>query len=258
MSEYLEGFLTILPAYEKEQVEKIITENQDVYDIQAVNEDQFQQLLQILERGINKVTTLIKQGDKLDAESFNQFYSSVDVDLKRLYVQHLRTEKVVTNYNRILKGLLGDLYREVQVLRQKIEELDMRAKGEEGLLVIGYGFEEETRSEYTESNREDYINLFRDRDPLATILQDATLVRDYHQQYLMLPNTSQTNCMRNEDDKVTASIEILERRGVVVTDPTHTLDLAIDTGEGTYWAETIVLDAPMTKATMFKIKRDEV
>ena len=257
MSEYLEGFLTVLPTYEKNRVEKFITDNQDVYEIQAVNEEQFAELIAILQKGITKVTTLVQQGDNLDAEAFNQFYSSVDVDLKRLYAQHLKTETVVANYDRILKGLLSDLYREIKTLSQKVSELDMRAKGEEGLLVIGYGFEEETRSDYVETDRKTYLNLFRDRDPAATVLPDASLVRDYHQQYLMLPYTATINCMRSSNNKVTATIEVIERRGAAVQDKTHTLDLAIDTGEDTYWAESVVVDAPMSQATMYKIKKEE-
>ena len=257
MSNYLQGFLTIFPEYERNQIEKFITDNKDVYEIQAVNEEQFAELISQIEQELKKITVLTEQGDTLDAETFNQFYSSVDVDMRRLYAQHLRTETVVANYDRILKGLLDDMYRQVKNLRQRVQELDMKAKGEQGLIVVGYGFEEEKRSDFMETDRKNYANLFKDRDPMGTELPDIALVRDFHQHYLMLPITKQINCMKDESGKVTAQVEIVERHGNPVIDPVHPIGLAADTAEETYWVESIVSDAPITKATMLKVKPEE-
>jgi hypothetical protein len=253
MSNYLQGFLTVLPSYEASEVQKFITDNKDVYDIQAVNDDQFEQLIALLQTGIKKITQRVQQGDVLDAEAFNQFFSSVDVDLNQLFAQHLRTETVIANYNRILKGLLDDLYREVQNLKQRVDELDMRAKGEDGLVVITYGFEQERATDFMESDHTNYADLFRDRDPMGTSLADCSLVRDYAQQYLMLPSTSKVDCLKDANNLVTAKIEVVERRGLVVQDPIHTIDLAIDSGDDTYWAEVIVMDENITGDTMLKI-----
>lgn len=253
MNNYLQGFLTIIPEYERAQVEKFLTDNRDVYEIQIVNEEQFEQLLKVIQEDLKKITKIVKQGDVLEAESFNQFYSAVDVDLKRLYTQQLRTETVVANYDRILKGMLEDMYREVQNLRGRVEQLNMKAKGEQGLIVRGYGFEEETRSANMESDRVKYANLFRDRDPMATELPNATLVRDFHQQYLMLPVTDKVNVMKDNAGRVTAKIQVTDRRGTPVIDAVHPLGLAVDTAEETYWAESIVMSAPITNAKMNKI-----
>jgi hypothetical protein len=257
MSTYLQGFLTIFPEYERKQVEKFLTDNKDVYEIQAVNEEQFEELLTMIQKELKKITALTKQGDTMDAQAFNQFFSAVDVDLKRLYTQHLRTETVVANYDRILKGLLEDMYREVQSLRKRVEELDMKAKGEQGLIVIGYGFEEEKRSEIMETDRGNYSNLFRDRDPMGTELPDVGLVRDYHQHYLMLPVTNKVDCTKDEGGRVTAKINIIERVGLPVVNPIYPIGQAIDTAEETYWSEAIVMDAPITKAKMLKIRPEE-
>lgn len=257
MSNYLQGFLAIVPEYERKQVEKFLTENRDVYEIQAVNEEQFEELLALIQKELKKITVLVKQGDKVDAESFNQFHSAVDVDMQRLYAQHLRTETVVANYDRILNGLLEDMYREVNNLRQRVQELDMKAKGEQGLIVVGYGFEEEKRSEFMETDHINYDKLFCDRDPMATRLTNAALVRDFHQHYLTLPITNKVDCMKDSTGNVTASVKVVERHGIPVVDISHGIDMAGDASDSTFWVESIVSDAPIVKATMLKTNVEE-
>ena len=250
MKTYLQDYLTILPQSDRQEVEKILTLNQELYEIQVINEEQFKELIGVLSKGIEQVTKLSKEDDKLEAKVFNQFFSGVSLDLENLYQRHLTTETVIANYDRILHGVLEDMRREVLKLQQRVAELDMRARGEEGLYIKSYGFEEERKSECMETDRIQYRHLFTDRD--GTIVDDAVLERDYHQHYLALPKTQVVDALR-DNGRITATVEVVERRGIPVTSSEHDLIQAIDGSLETYWAEVVVADSPietkMTKLT---------
>jgi len=249
--EYLQDYVTLLPQSDRVEVEKLITANEELFEIQVVNEEQFQQLIQVLAKGIKQVAKLVEQGDRLDAVILNEFYSAVALDLQNLYRQHLTTETVVANYDRILQGVLEDMKRELGNLRQRVQELDMRAKGEDGLLVKSYGFEEDDRGTFMETDRQQYGHLFTDRD--GSVIEDAVLERQYHQHYLVLPRQNVVDCLRDASGRITASIEITDRRGVAVSSPSHGIDRAIDDSGDTYWAEVVTTDSPI-ETRMKKIK----
>ena len=243
MSEYLQDYLTVIPKSDREEVERILNANKEIYEIKVINEDQFKELIQVLADGVKQVTEIVAQGDKIDAVGLNDFYSSVALDLKNLYQRHLTTETVVANYDRILQGVLEDMKRELEKLRQRVTELDMRAKGEDGLIVKTYGFEEENRGEFMETDTEQYGHLFIDRD--GSRIEIAELQKDYHQNYLVLPKTTVTSGIKDANGRITAKLEVIDRRGIAVQVPSHTLSKAIDDSSETYWAEVVYADAPI-------------
>jgi len=156
---------------------------------------------------------------------------------------------VIANYDRILNGVLEDLRREVSKLAQRVQELDMRAKGEEGLYVKSYGFEEERKTDCMETDRVQYRHLFTDRDGSNVV--DAVLEKDYHQHYLSLPKDKVVDCLKDRG-RITASIQVIDRRGMPITSKEHELVKAIDGSADTFWAEVVIADTPI-EGTMKKI-----
>lgn len=251
--EYLQDYLTILPSSDRKEVEELIRKNEDIFEIQVVNREQFEELIQVLAKGIAKISKLVKQGEKLDAEIFNSFFSGIGLDLENLYRQHLTAETVVANYDRILQGILEDMKRELAALRQRVYELDMRAKGEDGLLVRGYGFEEDNRGTYMETDIQQYGHLFTDRD--GSMVPQSELEKDYHQHYLSLPKIKEVDCLRNSSGRITASISVDEHQGMAIESKEYDISKAIDDSLDTYWAEVIVADAPI-EGRMNKMKKE--
>lgn len=246
---YLQDYLTVLPESDRKEVEKIVSTNKELFEIKVVNEEQFQELIGVLAKGVEQITKLNKEEDRLEPHTFNDFFGSVALDLENLYRQHLTTETVIANYDRILNGVLEDLRREVTKLAQRVQELDMRAKGEEGLYVKSYGFEEERKTDCMETDRVQYRHLFTDRD--GSTVGDAVLEKDYHQHYLSLPKDKVVDCLKDRG-RITASIEVIDRRGMPVTSKEHELVKAIDGSSDTFWAEVVVAATPI-EGTMKKI-----
>ncbi|MEX3713332.1 hypothetical protein ABFV99_13090 [Cytobacillus horneckiae] len=240
--EYLKNYLSVLPDYDRTQVEQLIQENMDLFDVKVITKDEFEALLNQLANRKEKVTSLEATGEKLDAEHFNQMHANVELDLKRLYQSHLVVEKVIANYDRILKGTLDDIQREVNSLAVRVEELNLKAKGDDGLVVKTYGFEEKDKALYVETDRDKYAHLFLDRD--GKPLPSAELSRSFHQHFLSLPRRVVNNVLQDNNGRVTAKISTTYQAPNVIADANHPLSKAIDESDETYWAQAVSTSEP--------------
>ncbi|PFK99787.1 hypothetical protein COJ01_17090 [Priestia megaterium] len=251
--EYLQNYLSVLPDYDRKEVEQLIQDNMDLFDVKAITKEEFEALLNQLANRSEKVTTLEPTGDKVDAEHFNTMHSNVALDLKRLYNSHSILEKVIANYDRILRGTLDDVKREVDSLATRVEELNLKAKGEDGLVIKTYGFDEKEKNLYMETDRNKYAHLFLDRDDKP--LPNAELNRSFQQHYLSLPIREVENALQDSSGKVTAKIEVQTVSPNVITDENHPLKYAIDESKDTYWAQAVKLSEPAYTETT-KIFKD--
>ncbi|MEK1828985.1 hypothetical protein AAAC51_07500 [Priestia megaterium] len=242
--EYLQNYLSVLPDYDRKQVEQLVKENMDLFDVQVITKEEFESLLQQLANRKDKVTTLKPTEEKVDADHFNTMHSNVHLDLRRLYHSHLIVEKVMANYDRILKGSLDDINREVNALASRVEELNLKAKGEDGLIVKTYGFDENEKNLHMETDREKYAHLFTDRDNRT--ISNGSLNRNYHQHYLSLPIHEISNALHDQNGKTTAKIKVESSAGItnLINDAIHPPEHAIDDSLQTYWAEAVTFSAP--------------
>lgn len=238
--DYLQNYLSVLPEYDRSEVEQLIQENTDLFEVKVLSTEEFEALIQQLADTKEKVSELKPTGDKLDAEHFNDLHSNISIDLSRLYSSHLTVEKVIANYDRILRGALDDIQREVDSLATRVEELSLKAAGEDGLVVKTYGFEEANKSANVETNDTEYAHLFMDRDGV-TKLPVASLNRSYHQHYLSLPLTTKEDALHNKNGVTTATIDILYQSPNAKGDSLHPLTHAIDASSNTYWTQTVTM-----------------
>lgn len=240
--DYLDNYLRVLPAYDRQEVERLIQENTELFEVKAVEKEEFEELIRRLSRTYEKVTTLRQTGDKLDAEHFNQLHGDVAMDLNYLYDAHLHLEKVIANYDRILRGTLDDIQREVLSLSKRVDELNLKAKGEDGLIVKGYGFEEGEKSLHMETDREQFAHLFTDRD--GRILPQASLNRSFHNHFLSLPLKVTENAMQDENGMATAKIRTLYEPPGAKRTLNHLPKKAIDNSPETYWFQRVRTASP--------------
>lgn len=240
--DYLQNYLKVLPDYDRSEVERLIQENTDLFEVKVLSTEEFEALIQQLASTKEKVSKLKPTGDKLDAEHFNELHSNVSLDLSRLYDSHLTIEKVIANYDRILRGTLDDIQREVDSLATRVEELSLKAAGEDGLVVKTYGFEESSKSANVETNDSEYAHLFMDRDGV-TKLPKASLNRSYHQHYLSLPLTSKEDALHGKNGATTATISVLYQPPNAKGDSLHPLTHAIDDSSSTYWTQSVTMNS---------------
>jgi hypothetical protein len=245
----VQDYLLSLPSFDQQAVQKIIEENADAYKIETLSDEDFQAILNRLQTIGLPLAQYEKGNEKTDASAFNDFFSKTNIDLEKMYHYHIETEKIIANYDRILNGVLGNLESEVSRLQERIEELNLTSEREDGLVVKTFGFEDEKRNEVMENDRQTYAHLFTDRD--GTVLEDNTLVRQFHQYYLSLPNDKQVDALRDELGNVTAKIDVLFRYANANTSVDHPLELSIDESSDTYWSEIVTSRGTLT-TTIYK------
>jgi hypothetical protein len=242
MEDYLKGYLEVLPEYQRRRIEDTLKDNQNLYNISSVTEDEFREIINQLAEEHKQLTNVIPQIDKLDEELYNTFFTNVYVDLNLLFLESLMIESATTNYERIFDGIISDLDKEVKALRQRVESLRLVSEGEDGLVVEKRSFDSSTEME----DRNKFSSLFVDRD--GTPIKSASFERKHDQYFIGLSKTHQADALRNDQGATTASINIEERRGLPIgTDKPerYKLENAIDGSPETYWAEVVLTDVPI-------------
>ena len=248
MEDYLKGYLEVLPEFQRRRIEDILKDNQNLYNISSVTEEQFKEIIDQLAVDHKPLTAFTPQIEKLDDELYNSFFTNVHVDLNLLFLESLLIESATTNYERIFDGIISDLDKETKALRQRVESLRLVNEGEDGLVVEKRSFESTTEME----DRTKFSSLFVDRD--GTSIPSIVFERKHDQYYGALAKTKETDCLRDEQGTATAKIEIADRRGVPISvnNPTrYQLANAIDASQETYWAEVVLVDEPIN-SSMYK------
>lgn len=243
MEDYLKGYLEVLPPYQRQRIEDILKDNQDLYNISAVAEEQFKEIIAQLAEDHKPLTSNAPQIDRLDADLFNSFFSNVHVDLNMLFLESLLIESATTNYERIFDGIISDLNKETKALRERVDSLRLVSEGEDGLIVQKRSFESSTEME----DREKFSSLFVDRD--GTSIPSVAFEQKHDKYFAALSKTNHVDCLRDEQGATTAILTLEDRRGVVIkTDyaERYKLDNAIDGSQETYWAEVVLSDEPIT------------
>lgn len=247
MEDYLNGYLQVLPDYQRRKIEEIVKDNKDLYNFNSITEEQFKQIIDRLEIDHEQLTEFIPQLDKLDEELFNTFFSNVHVDLNLMFLESQLLENANANYGRIFDGMISDLQKEANALSKRVGSLRLVSEGEDGLIVKEYSFSDKSQMETDIENNK---HLFLDRDQVdgeEPETPSAIIERNHDNHYLTLEKTKEVDCIRDHNGKATAKIDVIDKRGTPVKKnydawPTSK---AIDGDPETYWAEVVLTDEPL-------------
>jgi cobalamin biosynthesis Mg chelatase CobN len=247
MPSYLDGYKKVLPQSERENIEQIIKENQELVNINTLSEQEFRDVINRLAETHKQLTMFIPQIDKLDDEAYNDFFSNVHVDLNLMFMEAQLIESATTNYDRIFSGIVSDLEKEVQSLRNRVNSLRLVSEGADGLIVKQYSFDDQSQME-TDTNK--YGHLFKDRDKNKTSMTNKVvkIERSYDQYFITLAKTEQIDCLHDNTGRTTAKIEVVERRGTPITlsnGSEYGIEKAIDGDKESYWGEVVVTKEPI-------------
>jgi uncharacterized protein YerC len=242
MQNYLTGYLQVLPEYQRKQIENILKDNNSLYNIQDVSEQEFSQMMKQLAVDHQPLTINTPQTDKLDADLYNSFFSSVYMDLNMLFLENHLIESATTNYDRIFEGIISDLNNEINALRERVDSLKLLNQGEDGLIVEKRSFESITEME----DPTKFSSLFVDRDGSSAV--PVAFERVHDQYFCALSKTYTTDALHNDQGVTTATIAITDRRGTPITvnnQDRYKLENAIDGSTDTYWAEVVLVTDPI-------------
>lgn len=242
MDNYLNGYLEVLPPYQRQRIEEILEENRSLYGINEVTEGAFRHLISELAKNRQPASSMVPQIDRLDPELYNTYKMNTHIDLNALFLETLMIESAVENFESIFDGILSELEQSVNALRERVDGMKTIKAGEFGISVQKESFE----SKNSMANERRYANLFVDRD--GSPVKPARYERQHDQYFITLPKTKQVDAIR-PNGVPTAKIEVADRRGRPVqmndTSERYQLENVLDGNPNTYWAEVILVDAPI-------------
>lgn len=232
---YLNDYLKVIPKADADKIRENISKNQAVFEVNDFSEAEFELLIQQLAQEEEPVTKLVDVGTKITADSLNDFYSHVVMDLSQLVPEQNAIERAGENYDKIYQGNLEELKKEIEALERRVIELKELKKGEDGLILRSFSFEPDKQGESLENYNDDTSYLFVDRD--GTLLEPAQIERFYHTYYLGLAKNKEVNVLQNSNGISSASLEILYESPNTLdnTNENYGIERAVDGDSNTFW-----------------------
>lgn len=209
-----QDYLKVLPGSDRAAIEKLIASQVEDFSIEGMTEAEFGRLVERLAVLKEQTTEENLVSGTIEASVLNRFFRHVAIDLLYLFEQQNLIEGAARNYDRIFKGLLDDMRREVEALKRREEELTLEREGESGLFVRSYGFDAAEKEKVAERKGRETNHLFQDRD--GRVLEEVSLERMYHQHYAGLPKFQSVDRLKNDRGVPTATVTVdHDARGAV-------------------------------------------
>lgn len=240
MDDYLKGYLEVIPDAERLKLKNLLQNSSNTMK-DIVSEDEFAEIIRRIAQKNEQQAEFIEQNERLDHTLYNEFFRRVQIDLQVLFTESDLIERALVNYDRLYDGILADLQKEIDKLKEKVNNLRLVAEGEDGLIVRSVDFRTNTM---IENDRETLSYLFTDRD--GSIIPSAEVVHSGEVHYVTLKKDTSVDRVHDREGNTTASFTILDRRGIPSEKDGYPISDAIDNSAMTYWADVVLVDEPIT------------
>lgn len=233
---YLEDYLRVLPKADTKEIETLLARYLEENKSTTLEEEAFEQALLYLIKGEDQQTKKETLSKTLESAEFNAFYQNVAKDLAQLFLEQRLFEGVSANYARIFDGNLDEIRNHLLKLKQKINELELNEKGQEGVVFISYSFEPNLASKYLEQNTNDgSMNFFLDRD--GKPLMPIGVSRRYHHSFASLSQTKSVDLLKDDKGQTNGKLRLLSYSPYALSfaEEESLVDKAIDGNDQTFW-----------------------
>lgn len=242
MRDYLQGYLDVIPQSEKTKIRDSLKINQGLVT-QTVSENEFAELVSKIVEDHNQFTEIVEQPERLSSSAYNQFFGNVQTDLDLMFTETNLIERALNSYERLYGGFIADLNTEINALRERVGNLKLVSKGENGLIVKSFDF---ATSAEMETDRNQFAHLFTDRD--GTAIQDVVVIRNDDTSYLSLATVVNKDHIRDTSGNTIAKLEVVDVRGKAVAQNSYPIANAVDDSRESYWGEVVLSDEPINMA----------
>lgn len=236
MKNYLVGYLDILPSSQRSKIEDLI-KSSEVAKATTVNVDEYSALIKKIVAEHNQLSVDIPQIDRVDPDLYNKFFNNLQVDMNLMFLESELIDQAINNYERLYDGILGELNGEIKALRERINSLHLVAQGEDGLIVKTVDF---TNTTSMETDRTSFSHMFKDRD--GSDIADIIIQKNVDHSYIALGTVTNIDYLHDANGAITATIAVVDQRGVPVKQTTYPPSNAIDNSTSSYWGEVVLVD----------------
>ena len=229
---YLKDYLSTLPAHQKEAIERIIQQKQDVEEIKSTEEferETKRKMEAVLE---NRPTPLFRHENQvglIDAIAYNEEIEKLYVDLYTLFSESLKTDRLINDHHRLNLSAFSEADQKIQELKALVDLYEvMLGNKEEYVIPILHDFSSSTMEKDTR---------FYHGTPRVEI--DTTM------QTMRLPTQASNNRIRSKNGSTVAEIAIIGNVGRPMVSTQNHVNNAIDGNDKTFWSEVVLAEAPL-------------
>lgn len=236
MSDYLNGFLAILPERQRQRLLAFIrTDASNEGLSEAELEAAIRDIIGKLAQG-QSIFVATEHTGRMNSAMFNKMMREIYTDLFTLYNESNLIDKLINNTHQLNASILKNIEKDIAQMERRIDALAIVADYSEGFLSASTDtFIDNSRYERHEGNEE----MYSDRDGSAVGIDKMAVVSD---------GELKLSCRRSEDIMHGATISIVEGMQIgecMRGDDSYTIDKAIDGSLESFWGEVILADEPL-------------
>lgn len=245
MSKFLDDFLVTMPTTQRQKLLELLQLKQQDGTIKSTQEFQVElenMLREIESREGGPTFKARKQEHQTNSVNHNKNMNELLFDLTTLFEASSSIDRLLADNKQLSRSLLGSIKKSIYLLRSKLERYKLLMKNTDGF--IDGVHEQFSYPEYTETDEKALQTLRKDRfDKYLDNTHNAENIGDS----LQLSCVETTDQLKTSYGRKLADIKVLNRTGTASENPQHSIDKAIDGSLNTYWAESILVDQPITQ-----------
>ncbi|WAT23586.1 hypothetical protein O0R52_21560 (plasmid) [Bacillus halotolerans] len=245
MSKFLDDFLVTMPTTQRQKLLELLQIKQQDGTIKSPLEFQSElenMLREIESREGGPTFKARKQEHQTNSINHNKNMNELLFDLATLFEASASIDRLLADNKQLSRSLLGSIKKSIHSLKSKLERYKLLMKNTDSF--IDGVHEQFNYPEYTETDEKALQTLRKDRfDNYLDNTYDAENIGDA----LQLSGIETTDQLKTSYGRKLADIKVLNRTGTPSENPQHSIDKAIDGSLNTYWAESILVDQPITQ-----------
>lgn len=246
MSKFLDDFLITMPTTQRKKLMELLDLKRKEGLIRSNHEleAELERLLRDIENRQGGPTFKARtQSGQTDSKSFNSNMEEISFDLMTLFEASSTIDRLMADNKHLSRSLLSNIKKQIFSLQAKLERYKMLMKNTDGFID---GIHETFVSpEYTEVDEKALQSLRKDRFDKYL---DGNYSAEHIGDALQLAGVETIDQLKTNYGRRLARVEILNRTGHASQNPNHGIEMAIDGSLDTYWAESILVDQPITQS----------
>lgn len=245
MSKFLDDFLITMPDTQRKKLLELLDlrQQQGILKSNYELEMELQKLMADLDKREGGPTFQARpQSNQVESKSYNANMDEILFDLVTIFEASNTIDRLMQDNKQLSRSLLTGIRKKINTLRSQLERHKLLLQNSD--TFVDSVHDSFAAPQYTENDETVLKSMRKNR---YDKYMDSTYGAENVGDALQLAGTETIDQLKNNYGKRLARIEVLNRTGHASDNPNHTIMQAIDGSIDTYWAESILVDEPITQ-----------
>lgn len=245
MGKFLNDFLLTMPSIQRSELQQIL--NQETTGLTLVEttavKQELDRLMSQIETNKNFTFQARQQEHKTNSLIHNTNMEELAFDLQVLFKLSAMIDVYMQSHTQLTRSGLISIKKNLNQLKQQLMRFQMMAN--QGSPYSEYIYESFENANYTEVNEEELLVLAKGRyDEQMDASEHAEIIGNT----LVMAGVQTVDQLKTNYGRKLADIQVRARSGYATVAVGHEIDKAADSSLESYWAEQILVDAPIQVA----------